>query len=208
MTTALDVTRAQAIITKAELGEEILTNHLEKNEDQYYWLVSRHNQKATDNADTKCHKVTGDHYHFILWWRNSRYYTDLPLNSFIRRCQEKYRNGNEEVYTHQKVRNVKSLMLYMQTEPRMYLPKERKNLSPELEAVVDNLDDRTLVRMAEYVEKKDAKMARQIPERQGSLVAHQQLVKVDLQTVIDFIREDGCFSFDDWQIQNTGSSPY
>jgi hypothetical protein len=195
------IRKCEALVTDAQIFENVKL-YLEKNQENYAWCVSKHGEQR----ESTCHEVKGVHHHWIIWWRSNAIFSNTALVSFLKRqgrkLGQKTRNDGK-IYAHQKVRKLESLLTYMQAEGREMLWGE-SNCAEEIRAMADNISEQARKRMNEYIAKRDAgkhvfrppsvdetDLARSVDASIGP--------KVNLQSIIDMVIDDGCSSFDEWQ---------
>ena len=177
--------KAEAVVICRGLKESLLY-YLKKNEEIYSWCIAEH----FDSGAAGCHGVENDHYHLIIWWKQD----GVPFNntgvvSFMKRYARK--NGaavgnHSKIYAFQPVRKLKGLLLYMQSGERKMLWDECSCMEEIKHIDISEKDEE---RMADYIKKRDE------PDKVGADLG----VKVNLQSVIDMVIEDGCSSFEQWQ---------
>jgi hypothetical protein len=179
--------KCEALVTLASWYDSV-KGYLDRNQQNYSWVVSSH------ESEDGCHGVMKPHHHWVIWWEEG-VFSNTALVSFLKRKARKERNDGEtqngRFYNHEQVRKLRSILMYMNNAPRSILWGE-SNCVEEIKTMVDEIPERAMNDMNNYIAKRDA-------TDPGRSVEAELGVKVNLQSIIDMVIADGCSSFDEWQ---------
>ena len=99
------------------------------------------------------------------------------------------------MFAHVKAKNVRACLTYSRIAPRKMMLHKCYSPDFKVEEYLDSIGDGHYRRMGDYVDRRDREGQDKAPVEEITA----EVGKVDLQSVVDAILADGCYSFDHWQ---------